>query len=109
MTNNEEEAKKIYPYTCHYERRDKNMKENKVITNKERARQICHCNICAPQECCNKTLSDCCDEFKHIMKMAEWKDKQWKNFIKDTYNKLNSEGYNDRVKTGFEIFYDDLM
>lgn len=46
------------------------------MTNKERARQICRCNICTARECCNKTLSDCCDEFKHIMKMAKWKEKQ---------------------------------
>lgn len=50
-----------------------------------------------------------CTTFKTVMEMAKWKDEQWKNSVKKLLEKLESEGYNDRVKTGFEIFYDNLM
>lgn len=41
--------------------------------------------------------------------MAKWKDEQWKDSATKLLEKLESKGYNDRVKTCFEIFYDDLI
>ena len=45
------------------------------MTNKGKAIKLC-CNTCTARKCCNKTLSDSCDDYKHVMKMAKWKDKQ---------------------------------
>ena len=38
------------------------------------------------------------------VEMSEWKDEQFKNKIEELFNDLEKAGYNDRVKSGFEIF-----
>lgn len=47
--------------------------------------------------------------YNAALEMAEWKDQQFKTKIEELFNELEKEGYNDRVKSGFEIFKDKII
>lgn len=46
------------------------------MRNEEKAHELCGCNTCFARKWCSSTADDCCEEFKHVLQMAEWKDEK---------------------------------
>lgn len=63
------------------------------MTNEAKARELAKCNTCYCAQWCNGIEGDCCDEFEHLLSMAEWKDKQLKEVCSrcEKYIALNGE------------------
>ena len=76
------------------------------MKNREAAKLICMegCSQYTNKVDCSKN----CATFKTVMKMAKWKDEQMEKSIQQLFEKLHSAGYNERVKSGFEIFKFEL-
>ena len=76
------------------------------MTNEEKAKRITD-RIFEDGFNANRTYYDMAKNA--AIDIAQWKDVQFKTKIEDLFNKLENESYNDRVKSGFEIFKDELM
>ena len=50
--------------------------EDRKIMNEAKARELAKCSTCFYAKWCNGIEGDCCDEFEHLLQMAEWKDEQ---------------------------------
>lgn len=81
------------------------------MTNEEKAREIINCgDWCESINKCNyKNTGVKCYAYGIAMRMAGWKDEQFKTKIEELFKALEKEGYNDRVKSGFEIFKDKII
>lgn len=49
--------------------------------NEAKARELAKCSTCFCAKWCNGIEGDCCDEFEHLLAMAQWKDKQLKDIV----------------------------
>ena len=55
--------------------------EARKIMNEAKARELAKCSTCFCAKWCNGIEGDCCDEFEHLLAMAQWKDKQLKDIV----------------------------
>lgn len=46
------------------------------MTNEQKARELAKCSTCFRAKWCKGIEGDCCDEFEHLLAMAQWKDEQ---------------------------------
>lgn len=80
------------------------------MKNEEKARDIIECGDWCESinKCDYKNTGVNCYAYGIAMRMAEWKDEEFRTKIEELFNVLEKEGYNDRVKSGFEIFKDKI-
>lgn len=55
--------------------------EARKIMNEAKARELAKCSTCFCAKWCKGIEGDCCDEFEHLLAMAQWKDKQLKDIV----------------------------
>ena len=77
------------------------------MTNKEKAIKIAEKNLRSHGFGYDSDSSIEC--YQSAIEAMKWKDEQFKTKINDLFNMLEKENYNDRVKSGFEIFKDKLI
>ena len=54
------------------------------MTNKEKAKEICHCSVCTYK--LKSEGDNCmCPKMASILQAMEWKDEQWKKRLQDAF------------------------
>lgn len=51
------------------------------MTNEKKARELANCEDCFAEKWCTGTMYDHCDNFEHLLAMAQWKDEQIKELV----------------------------
>lgn len=82
------------------------------MTNEKKIKSLWY-HFCTEKHCAEITQNcQICPKAQvhpQLLEIAEWKDEQFKTKIEELFNALEKEGYNDRVKSGFEIFKDKII